>query len=314
MSRTVLLTGATGFVGSNLAHTLVNRGHLVHAAVRAKSDKLDPRVRQFEADLFDSKAIDSAMIGCDSVIHLVGIISENRSRQITFDRIHVEGTQSILGATARAGVRRYIHMSALGTRADATSRYHQTKWQAEELVRQSSLDWTIIRPSMIHGPHSDFMQMEIAWARKKRAPWLFMPYFARGLFGFGRSGLLAPVFNEDMARLFLDALERDDLIGKIIEISGPDRLSWPSFHRTVSARLLGHPRLTIAIPKWIGMLVTSIIPESISGTNRSQVQMSVEENVADVDSFEKLMGWRPRGFLETVDQSLGGPLLPSGSE
>lgn len=260
-------------------------------------------MRQFEADLFDPQALDRAIIGCDTVIHLVGIISE--TRQATFERIHVEGTRSILGVIHRAGVRRFIQMSALGTRPKAVSRYHQTKWLAEELVRQSSLDWTIIRPSLIHGPHNDFMQMEVAWAKRKKAPWLFMPYFANGFWGRGKSGLLAPVFNDDVARLFLDVLDRNDLIGKTIELSGPDRLSWPTFHRTVSARLIGHPRATIAIPKWVGMLVTSIIPESISGTNRSQVQMSVEDNVADVEAFEKLMGWRPRGLLETLDLTLG---------
>src|SRR4029079_943824 len=124
-----------------------------------------------------------------AVIHLVGIIMERRHKRVTFERIHFEGTHSIVDAAQRNGIRRYLHMSALGTRHDAVSTYHRTKYAAEEYVRASGLDWTIFRPSLIHGPRGEFIQMEAAWARYKAPPFLFMPYFGRGFFGRGGAGM-----------------------------------------------------------------------------------------------------------------------------
>ena len=97
--------------------------------------------------------------GCDAVINLVGIIREFPSRGITFERLHVQATANMLEATRKAGIRRYLQMSALGTRPDAVSRYHQTKFRAEELVRSSGLDVTILRPSLIYGPKDAFINM-----------------------------------------------------------------------------------------------------------------------------------------------------------
>src|SRR5207237_9040756 len=96
---------------------------------------------------------------CDTVIHLVGIIREHRSRAITFERIHHLGTLNVLTAASHVGARRYLHISALGTRVGAASRYHQTKWAAEEAVRASGLAWTIFRPSLIYGPQDQFVNL-----------------------------------------------------------------------------------------------------------------------------------------------------------
>src|SRR5947207_2723585 len=83
-------------------------------------------------------------------------------------------TKAVVDAALRNGVRRFVHMSALGTRPGAVSAYHKTKFAAEQYLRHSGLDWTIIRPSMIHGPRGELMQMEAAWARYKAPPFLFM--------------------------------------------------------------------------------------------------------------------------------------------
>src|SRR5256885_16672659 len=94
------------------------------------------------------------MAGCDAVIHLVGIIRERPALAETFERLHVDATLNVLAAASGAGVRRVLHMSALGTRPGARARYHQTKWRAEEAVRPGGLDWTIFRPPIVDG-HGD---------------------------------------------------------------------------------------------------------------------------------------------------------------
>src|SRR5688500_15096177 len=162
----VFVTGGSGFVGSAVLDELLSRGYQVKALVnRRKLDRSD--VQLIEGGLFNDKALDEGMRGCDAVIHLVGIIMQRPSKGITFERMHIQGTRHVVDAAKRNGVKRYVHMSALGTRRDAVSDYHRTKFRAEEYVRASALDWTIFRPSFIHGPRGEFMQMEAKWARRK---------------------------------------------------------------------------------------------------------------------------------------------------
>ena len=153
MSDTICVTGASGFVGTAVVEELLSRGYRINALVNREVVQIGgDRVRSIKGGLFDSAAIAQAIAGCRAVVHLVGIIVEQPGKGVTFDRIHYEGTKNMVEGAKAAGVRRYVQMSALGTRPDAVSDYHKSKYRAEEYVRDSGLDWTIIRPSMIHGP------------------------------------------------------------------------------------------------------------------------------------------------------------------
>lgn len=152
----VLVTGGSGFVGRALISTLVNRSHDVH--VLSRSQKQLPRgVSGVRGDVTQRASLKPACQGMEAVIHLVGIISEAGNQ--TYEKVHVGGTRNMLEAAGDCGVRRFIHMSALSTRPNARARYHQTKWQAEELVRASALEWTIFRPSIIYGPEDGFINL-----------------------------------------------------------------------------------------------------------------------------------------------------------
>src|SRR4051794_28602671 len=191
MPGRVMVTGASGFVGSAVTDELLARGYAINALVNRKPvDDRGGRVASFAGGVFDPRALGEAVRGVDAVIHLVGIIMERRGRGITFERIHFQGTRAVVDAARRAGVRRYVHMSALGVRPDAMSDYHKTKFAAEQYVRASGLDWTIFRPSLIHGPKGEFMQMEKKWAKRRAPPFLFMPYFGAGALGRGGAGML----------------------------------------------------------------------------------------------------------------------------
>ena len=303
MSKMVFVTGGSGFVGRAVIDELLARGHSIHALVNRKDlPEAGERVKSFRGGLFDPAAIRAGMVGCDAVIHLVGIIMEQPGKGITFERIHFEGTKNIVNAAKEVGIQRYVQMSALGTRADAVSQYHRTKWLAEEYLRASGLDWTIIRPSMIHGPSGDFMQMEAKWVRKQAAPFLFMPYFGRGLFGSGGAGMLQPVDVKDVARAFVDALDKPGTIRQTYELGGSQQLTWPQMHQTAARLIAGKKRWIMPLPAWYAKAITFITPAFLLPFNRDQVIMSQEENTCDLSKFITDFGWEPAGF----DASLAG--------
>lgn len=301
MTERIFLTGATGFVGQAVLRFLLDRGFCVNALVNRKPiQPRDDRIKSIPGGVFSDLALEAGLEGCRAVIHLIGIIKENPREGVTFTRMHVEASQRVIDTATRVGVKRFIHMSALGTRPEALSEYHQTKWQAEQHLRRSSLDWTIFRPSLIHGPGGEFMEMETAWARGTAAPYLFMPYFGPGLLGRGRPGKLQPVYVEDVARAFVEAIDNPKAIGQTYDLVGTDVLSWPQMHRITSTFLRGKPRRSIPIPAWYARLLTRIVPASLLPFNRAQVIMALEDNVGDAAPFIRDFGWTPEGFEQAL--------------
>ncbi len=306
MKGRIFVTGASGFVGGAVVAKLLARDYSVNALVRdGKLKATAERVNIIEGDLFDPKALEDAMRGCDAVIHLVGIIAERPGMGVTFEKVHVEGTRAVVESATRTGVSRYLHMSALGTRADAVSEYHLTKFRAEEIVRSSSLAWTIFRPSLIHGPSGEFTQMEAAWARGKSAPFLFMPYFGAGIFGRGGAGMLQPVYVKDVARAFVDAIEKPQTVHKTYDLAGAERVTWPPLHRAFAEAVIGRPRPVAAIPAWYARLLTRVIPRSLLPFNRDQVIMSQEDNTGQTRPFIHDFGWEPAGFSVALNEYAG---------
>ena len=300
MPGRIFVTGASGFVGSAIVRELRSRSFTVNGLVNRRDLPAGEGVRSIRGGLFDEAALAAGMDGCQAVIHLVGIIMERPARGITFDRIHFEGTQAVVDAAKRAGVRRCVQMSALGVRRDALSNYHRSKFRAEEYVRGSGLEWTIFRPSLIHGPEGEFMKMEAKWAKKKAPPFLFMPYFGAGALGFGGAGKLQPIFVEDVARAFVDSLENVKTVGEIFPIGGAEQVTWPQLHHIAAEKIVGHRRWVMAIPVWYAKLLTRLVPGALLPFSWDQVVMSQEDNTCDLGKFKEAFGWEVKGFAEAL--------------
>ena len=301
MSRTIYLDGATGFVGGHVLRALRKAGFAVRVLVnREKLPADDPEVVSIPGGLFDKDAVREAMRGCVAAIHLVGIIMEKPAKGVTFERIHADGTRAVLAAARELNVKRFVHMSALGTRANAVSRYHQSKWIGEEYVRLSGLDWTIFRPSMIHGPDGEFMQMAASWARKRKAPWLFMPYFGAGVVGTGQKRRIAPVYVEDVASAFVRAIDTPETIGKTIDLVGADTMTWPEMHQTIAQAVVGRGRWVMPIPAWYAKTIATLTPANLIPFNKAQVQMALEDNTGDASQMRELLEIEPRGFASAL--------------
>ena len=297
----VFVTGGSGFVGTNVLEQLVAAGIEVSALARDGTVSVDsPLISVTKGGLFDADALRAAMDGCDAVIHLVGIIFEKPEKGVTFERVHVEGTRAVLDAMAATGVKRLVHMSALGARPDAVSEYHKTKFEAESLVRQADVAWTIFRPSMIHGPRGDFMRQAAGWARGKAVPFVFMPYFGKGVTGFGGSGKIQPVYVKDVAKAFVTAIDNPKAIGRVYNLCGPDVMTWPQMHHLISKAVRGKKKAAVPVPAWYAKLIAKIAPANVLPFNLAQVQMSQEDNVGDTTEFLTDFNLEPAPFEPTV--------------
>jgi NADH dehydrogenase len=261
-------------------------------------------------DLQDVAALTKAAQSAQAVIHLVGIIFDRPLRGQTFHRVHVEGTRNVLQAATNAGIRRYVHMSALGTRADAVSEYHRTKWQAEELVRNCGLSWTIFRPSIIHGPDGEFMRLLktlVTWRPIKHLGlpyWMpLIPYFGRG------DARLQPVSVRDVAHCFAACLDMPATFGKTYELGGPEAMTWKDLYRTAGETIPGRCRFkpTVSVPLPIAKLVartlmrTPYLPLTLR-FNVGHVQMSQEDSVCDIRPVEETFGLKLRDFRFELSQ------------
>lgn len=315
--HTVAVTGATGFVGRHLVAELVRRGCRVRALARARSraEALPVSgVTVVEGDLFDRDSMRRLAEGADAMIHLVGIRREAGAQ--TFERMHVEATRRALEAASSAGVRRFLQMSAIGANPDGASAYQRTKFAAEMLVRSSGLDWTIFRPSIIHGPDGELVQMVKDWATGRAAPWFILPYFSRITIDPSKPPFpppkpeipqIQPVHVDDVAWAFGEALDREESIGEVIPLGGPDAIGWPEMLTTFRdniplakkrIRPVGLPApVAIAQARAASLLgFADALPFSVS-----DAQMGSEDNVCSLDRARAKLAFEPRPFVESVE-------------
>jgi len=325
--KTVALTGATGFVGRHVLIKLLDKGYRVRVLVRDASclTVSDPHILPVHGDLFDPRALRRLVEDVQAVIHLVGIIMEQSNRGQTFERVHHQGTVNLIEEAKKVKVGRWIQMSALGVRSDAQSGYHLTKWKAEQAVRRSGMAHTIFRPSIIHGPDGEFMQMVKSFWCDPTPP--FVPYFGTGLsigdyfrlFKAGlsrpgkaadgngqhiaptaRAGRLQPVWVDDVVECFVKALENDQTISEVYPMGGPDVLTWARLYEICGHYLPDHlSKPILAVPVWAANLVAGLpgVP-----FNADQVIMSQEESTCDNQKVESDFGIKLAAFEPTLAQ------------
>jgi NADH dehydrogenase len=209
----VCVLGGSGFVGRHVCHQLVARGYRVMVPTRnrerAKSLITLPTADVFAADVHDPAQLSKAMRGCDAVVNLVGVLHDGRGKR-SFRQAHVELARNVVAACRETGIRRLLHMSALNADPSAKSAYLKSKGEAEGIVRESGLDFTIFRPSVIFGREDRFLNL---FASLQRA----LPLVVLGSPG----ARFQPVYVNDVALVYAEALSSLESFGKRYDLVGP---------------------------------------------------------------------------------------------
>jgi uncharacterized protein YbjT (DUF2867 family) len=279
---TVLVTGAAGFVGSHVAHALRARETTVRALVRRpeRARRLAAwGVELVQGDVTDPASLEAACDGVDSVVHLVAVI---RGRPEQFERVMAEGTRNVVAAAQGAGVRRFVLASALGLdeRTKDVVPYYAAKWEMEQAVLASGLEHVVLRPSFVFGADGGVLPMFVRMAR-------YLPVTPIAGPGTQR---LQPVWVDDMAEYYVQAVSLPAAAGRTFEVGGPDAPTWNEFWDRLK-RVLGTRRPTVHVP--FGVLrVQAALTERLPGapvTRDQLTQLALGDNVVTdpsaVDTF-----------------------------
>jgi len=293
----ILVTGANGFVGRNLVRRLQKDGTAVRALVRsaAKAARLrDLGAELVDGDISNLSSLEAAMKGCAKVIHLVGIIQE--APGVTFKGVHVDGTRNLLEAAKKEGVRHFIYQSALGSRPNAKSQYHRTKWEAEELVRASGLPFTILRPSLIYGPGDLFTTRLSEMIRLSPV----LP-----VIGTGQSRV-QPIFIDDANECIQKISTSDSYLNEMYEIGGPEQLTYEEVTKAIAAAL-GIRRPTVHMPMFFMRTMAKVAETVLSKppVTIDQLIMLQEDNVCSMRDIREVFGIEPVRFRDGLSRFLG---------
>lgn len=290
---TVLVTGATGFLGRRVVPQLLAAGQEVRALVRAPGREAvfaTPPSDVCYGDVSDPDALAEACRDITTVIHLVAVI---RGGPRQFDAINRQGTANIAAAAKAAGsVKHFIHISAIGAAADPRRRYLHSKWQGEQEVINSGLHYTILRPSLIFGPGDEFTNAVAALVRITPAT----PVIGSG------ANRLQPISVDDVAACVVAANSGNLRGNRIIAIGGPQQLSYNEIVATV-ADALGRSRRRINIPLWAVRLPIAAM-ETLTPNppiNRAMLQLIGMRNVTDTDAVAATFGFHPRPMAGNLD-------------
>jgi len=295
----VALFGGTGFVGGYLVNTLLAAGHEPFVLIRPGSeDKLTSRekCRVTAGDISSVDAIEATLDGCDAFIYNIGILKAFPRKGITFEKLHFDGVQRVVNAAQKLNVRRALLMSANGVKSPGTP-YQDTKFRAEELVKQSGLEWTIYRPSVIFGDSNGLQEITNQLYRELVKPPIPAVAFHTGWNPKGNGVVMSPVHIQDVADAFVGALSNAATVGETYVLGGPDVLTWEEMIRRIS-KAVDRKKWIVPMPiafMKFGATLFDWLP--FFPATRDQLTMLAEGNTADSADLEMLIHRPPMAFV-----------------
>jgi len=286
------ITGSTGFVGRHIARELCSRGLKLRCLARPTSD-LTPLagldIETCQGDVTDVTSLENALQDVATVVHLVAIIRE--TKDTTFEAINITGTKNLLHAAKKMGVKRLIYMSNLGAAPDRRFPLLYTKWRAEEEVRNSGIDFVILRPSVMFGRGDGFVSVLAGII--KRMP--LVPVIGSGKTKFQLISIA------DVAACVAKSLENEGITNQIVPLGGPEYLAYEEIIDLIIEKLkLRRSKVHIPVPlmqsiAWTGEKFRLRLP-----VTSAQLAMLTRENVTSLDVVERIFGFSPVSLREKI--------------
>lgn len=241
----VTVFGGSGFLGRHMMRRLTEQGLRIRVAVRRPNDAtfLQPlggvgQIQLMQTNLRNPESVARAVRGADAVINLVGILHPTGKQ--SFDSVHAEGARSVAEACTAAGIKRLVHVSAIGADPESVSEYARSKAAGEVAVREAFPNATILRPSVVFGPEDGFFNRFAAYARILP----FMPLIGGGHTRF------QPVYVGDVAQAAVDAALKDGFEGETYELGGPEVLDFREIYQLILDET-ERRRPMIPVPFWV---------------------------------------------------------------
>jgi len=290
----VLVTGASGFVGSHVARRLLTTPDVrVRAMVRGRSRAVGLEgCELIEADITQAETLKSAVAGVDVIVHAAAITGNLKEPyRGAYEKINHSGTENLTGAAALAGVKKLVVMSGLGTRPAAPGTYMATRWGMEEAIRASGIPHVILQPSVLFGSGAEFVTALSRLAR--RSP--VLPLLGGGGIRF------QPLWIEDLVTCIVLAAGTDTLNGRSIPIGGSEFATFKEVMQAI-CKAMGVRRLMVPLPLSVARVQARLLTAVLARppVTPAALELFAFENATDLDAVDRNFGFHPRGFREHV--------------
>ncbi|MBN1354160.1 MAG: NAD-dependent epimerase/dehydratase family protein [Candidatus Omnitrophica bacterium] len=297
-TATFFVTGATGFIGKNLIEKLARDGLLVRCLVRRREDKdlwKYPGVTTFLGDILDKKSLQCATLQTDICIHLASLINSNDTAM--FERVNVEGMSNIVKACVDNRIKKFIYVSSIDAETNPSSLYGRTKLAAEEILKNSPLCYTILRPTVVYG-RGDHKHIASLIDFIKRSP--IVPMIGNGEYK------RQPVYAGDLISVIKKCAQTGRTDRKIYNIAGPYALSMNEIVRSISA-ILGKKRIIVHLPLTIVKRLCLFLGNwsSFIRDHTQQILSIDKDKVADIGQASEELGFKPLDFNQALKIMLG---------
>jgi uncharacterized protein YbjT (DUF2867 family) len=281
----ILLLGSTGFFGRGVAHKLIDGGHLLRVLVRDPMKAAAFKVRGAQVVVGDALNPAAVSQAAQGVEHIISLVAVRRNRPQSYLAVNVDGPRIMAEAAKAAGVTSVILVSAIGARLDSNYKYLTSRWMGEQELAKSGVAGTILRFSFVlaeeGGVLNDFERAA------NFGPFLIIP-------GSGQTHL-QPILREDASRCVVETIGRQDLLGKIVELGGPEVVTYETmFDWFIKARGIKKPKVKVPA---VLLLPGAVVMEALFKdpvVTADEIRTIQMDNVADgLDSVTTRFGWRP---------------------